>query len=58
MQIMKYQSAIKKDEFLLFVTTLMDLKGVMLNKIRQTDKQTKQMNKQKRRKKKHTCKYR
>ena len=36
--IVKYNSAIKKNEILQFVTTWMDLEGIVLSKIRQKDK--------------------
>ena len=35
---MEYYSAIKKDRILLLVTTGMDLKGIMLSEISQTEK--------------------
>ena len=35
---MEYYSAIKKDEILSFVTTWMDLEGIMLSEINQTEK--------------------
>ena len=35
---MGYDSAIKKDEILPFVKTRMDLEGIMLNEINQTEK--------------------
>ena len=35
---MEYYSAIKKNEILLFVTTWIDLEGVMISKISQTEK--------------------
>ena len=35
---MEYYSAIKKNEILPFATTWMDLEGIMLNKISQTEK--------------------
>ena len=35
---MEYYSAIKKKEFLSFVTTWLDLKGMMISEISQTDK--------------------
>ena len=35
---MKYFSAIKKNEILPFVTTWMDLEGIMLSEISQTEK--------------------
>ena len=34
----EYYSAIKKDEILPFLPTWMDLEGIMLNEINQTDK--------------------
>ena len=36
--IMEYYSAIKKKEILLFATTWMDLEGIMLSEIGQTEK--------------------
>ena len=38
MYIMEYYSAIRKDEILLFVTTWVDLKNIMLSEISQTGK--------------------
>ena len=35
---MEYYSAIKKDEILTFAATWMDLEGIMLSKISQTEK--------------------
>ena len=35
---MEYYSAIKKNEFLPFVATWMDLEGIMLSEISQTEK--------------------
>ena len=35
---MEYYSAIKKNEILLFAATWMDLEGIMLNEISQTEK--------------------
>ena len=35
---MEYYSAIKKNEILLFVTTQMDLEGIMLSEISQIEK--------------------
>ena len=35
---MEYYSAIKKNEILLFAATWMDLEGLMLNEISQTEK--------------------
>ena len=35
---MEYYSAIKKNEIFSFATTWMDLKGIMLSEINQTDK--------------------
>ena len=35
---MEYYSAIKKNEILHFVTTWMDLEGIMLSEINQTEK--------------------
>ena len=37
---MEYHSAIKKNEVLPFATTWMDLEGIMLSKISQSEKQT------------------
>ena len=36
--LMEYYSAIKRNEILRFVTTWIDLEGIMLSKIRQTEK--------------------
>ena len=36
---MDYYSAIKKNEILLFATTWMDLKGIMLSEMSQTEKE-------------------
>ena len=35
---MEYYSSVKKDEFLPFAATWMDLEGIMLNEISQTEK--------------------
>ena len=37
---LEYYSAMKKNELLLFVTTLMELEGIMLNEINQRKKNT------------------
>ena len=39
MYIIEYFSAIKKNEILLFATTWMDLKGIMLGEISQSEKE-------------------
>ena len=42
-QTMKYYSAIKKNEILPFSRTWMDLEGIMLNEISQTERQLSMM---------------
>ena len=38
MYTMEYYSAIRKDEYLLFVSTWMELEGIMLNEVSQSEK--------------------